>query len=92
MASMNISLPDPMRDYVQERIDGGQYDSVSDYFRDLVRRDQRGIEDEALWLRELDDSISDSLVEMNAGRGVELDLACSEVLAEIELSGGQPRG
>lgn len=40
MASMNISLPDPMRDWIQHRIDGGQYASVSDYVRDLIRKDQ----------------------------------------------------
>ena len=40
MASMNVSLPDPMRDWVQNRIDSGQYASVSDYVRDLIRRDQ----------------------------------------------------
>ena len=40
MASMNVSLPDPMRDWVQGRIDSGKYASVSDYVRDLIRRDQ----------------------------------------------------
>ena len=40
MASMNVSLPDPMRDWVQNRIDSGQYATVSDYVRDLIRRDQ----------------------------------------------------
>lgn len=40
MASMNISLPDPMRDWVDDRIKSGQYASVSDYVRDLIRRDQ----------------------------------------------------
>ena len=40
MASMNVSLPDPMRDWVQNRIDSGRYASVSDYVRDLIRRDQ----------------------------------------------------
>jgi antitoxin ParD1/3/4 len=40
MASMNVSVPDPMRDWVQRRIDSGQYASVSDYVRDLIRRDQ----------------------------------------------------
>jgi antitoxin ParD1/3/4 len=37
---MNVSLPDPMRDWVQNRIDSGKYASVSDYVRDLIRRDQ----------------------------------------------------
>ena len=40
MASMNVSLPDPMRDWVQSHIDCGRYASVSDYVRDLIRRDQ----------------------------------------------------
>ena len=40
MATMNISLPDPMRDWVQTQINSGQYASSSDYVRDLIRRDQ----------------------------------------------------
>ncbi len=91
MASINISLPDPMRDYVQERIERGQYASASDYFRDLIARDQRAVENEGRWLRELDSSISGSLAEMNAGGGVALDVACDEVLAEIEGTRRQSR-
>ena len=44
MATMNISVPDPMRDWVQERIETGQYASTSDYVRDLIRRDQQRAE------------------------------------------------
>ncbi len=40
MASMNVSVPDPMRDWVEQRIETGHYASVSDYVRDLIRRDQ----------------------------------------------------
>ena len=40
MATMNISLPDPMRDWVQAQIQEGKYSSSSDYVRDLIRRDQ----------------------------------------------------
>ncbi len=40
MASMNISVPDSMREWVQSRIASGEYASVSDYVRDLIRRDQ----------------------------------------------------
>ena len=40
MASMNVSVPDLMRDWVQQRIESGQYASVSDYVRDLIRQDQ----------------------------------------------------
>ncbi|MFK7958292.1 MAG: type II toxin-antitoxin system ParD family antitoxin [Lysobacterales bacterium] len=37
---MNISLPDPMRDWVQSQIENGKYASSSDYVRDLIRKDQ----------------------------------------------------
>jgi antitoxin ParD1/3/4 len=87
MASMNISLPDPMRDYVQNRIDSGHYASVSDYVRDLIRRDQGGIEDEERWLRDLDSSIAQSLAEMHAGGGVDLDEACDAVLRDLDGAG-----
>lgn len=40
MATMNISLPDPMRDWVHAQIQAGKYSSSSDYVRDLIRRDQ----------------------------------------------------
>lgn len=50
MATRNVSVPDRMRDWVQSRIDSGQYASVSDYIRDLIRRDQGGKTTRRLWL------------------------------------------
>ena len=41
MATMNISVPDPMKDWVQDQIEGGKYASSSDYVRDLIRKDQQ---------------------------------------------------
>ncbi len=40
MATMNISLPGPMREWVESRIDTGLYSNNSDYVRDLIRKDQ----------------------------------------------------
>lgn len=40
MATMNISLPDPMREWVESRSHQGAYANHSDYVRDLIRRDQ----------------------------------------------------
>ncbi|RBP15546.1 antitoxin ParD1/3/4 [Roseiarcus fermentans] len=40
MATMNVSLPDPMRDWVEAQTRAGRYSSASDYVRDLIRRDQ----------------------------------------------------
>lgn len=36
MATMNISLPDTMRKFVEEEIDRGGYATASEYFRTLV--------------------------------------------------------
>ncbi|MHA6767758.1 type II toxin-antitoxin system ParD family antitoxin [Sphingobium ummariense] len=91
MATMNVSLPDPMRDYVQNRIDSGHYASVSDYVRDLIRRDQTETEDEQRWLSDLDASIERGLEDEKAGRLYELGAVCAEVRAEIEgMVGEQP--
>jgi antitoxin ParD1/3/4 len=40
MATMNISLPDPMKDWAEMQTHTGRYSNVSDYVRDLIRRDQ----------------------------------------------------
>ena len=40
MATMNVSLPDPMKDWVEAQAKSGRYSNASDYVRDLIRRDQ----------------------------------------------------
>jgi len=40
MATMNISLPDPMKSWVEEQAGSGRYSNASDYVRDLIRRDR----------------------------------------------------
>jgi antitoxin ParD1/3/4 len=40
MATMNVSLPDPMKDWVESQARTGRYSNASDYVRDLIRRDQ----------------------------------------------------
>ena len=40
MATMNISLPDQMKRWVEEQAEDGRYSNSSDYVRDLIRRDQ----------------------------------------------------
>ncbi len=47
MVTMNISLPDTLRDWVQEQIQDGNYASSSDYERDLIRRDKEVREQKA---------------------------------------------
>ena len=40
MATMNISLPDAMKSWVESQAVGGAYSNSSDFVRDLIRRDQ----------------------------------------------------
>jgi antitoxin ParD1/3/4 len=40
MATMNISLPDLMKHWVEGQAETGRYSNASDYVRDLIRRDQ----------------------------------------------------
>ena len=40
MVTMNVSLPEPMKDWVQEQVETGRYANASDYVRDLIRHDQ----------------------------------------------------
>lgn len=40
MATMNVSLPDKMKQWVEDQVQTGRYGNASDYVRDLVRRDQ----------------------------------------------------
>ena len=40
MATMNVSLPDAMKEWVEAKASSGRYSNASDYVRDLIRRDQ----------------------------------------------------
>jgi antitoxin ParD1/3/4 len=40
MATMNVSLPDAMKAWVERQAEGERYGNASDYIRDLIRKDQ----------------------------------------------------
>lgn len=50
MATMNISLPDEMKSFVEAQVVSGRYANASDYMRDLIRYDrtERDLIDNAL--------------------------------------------
>ena len=39
MTTMNVSIPDDLKNFVDSRVDNGNYASTSEYVRDLIRRD-----------------------------------------------------
>lgn len=41
MQTMNISLPDQLKEFVDDQVGSGRYSSVSEYVRDLIRDDEK---------------------------------------------------
>lgn len=41
MQTMNISLPDPLKQFVDGEVAQGRYSSASEYVRELIRADER---------------------------------------------------
>jgi len=76
MASMNVSVPESMREWVQSRIESGEYASVSDYVRDLIRRDQNAL------ARQL--KVDDIRRTIEESRATGRTLTADEVFARIE--------
>ncbi|MGA2263503.1 MAG: type II toxin-antitoxin system ParD family antitoxin [Acidobacteriota bacterium] len=48
MTSLNISLPQPLKDFVEERVKQGGYSTPSEYVRELLREDQKRRAEEKL--------------------------------------------
>jgi antitoxin ParD1/3/4 len=40
MATMNISLTDKLKSFVEAKVESGDYGNASEYFRDLIRKQQ----------------------------------------------------
>lgn len=45
METLNISLPEPLKEFVDEQVNSGRHSNASDYVRELIRDDasDRGI-------------------------------------------------
>jgi antitoxin ParD1/3/4 len=48
MTSLNISLPQSLKDYVEQQVESGGYSTPSEYVRELLRRDQDGRSEQKL--------------------------------------------
>ena len=60
MATMNVSLPDEMKQWVEQQASSGRYGNSSDYIRDLIRKDQQAATELRVLIEEgLNSGISD---------------------------------
>ena len=48
MQSMNISLPEPLKEFVDQQVADGRYSSASEYMRELIREDEKRWAEERL--------------------------------------------
>lgn len=67
MATMNISLPDAMKAWVEEQARSGRYGNVSDYVRDLIRHDQERAAKLAAMQKLIDDGLASGVSDLSAG-------------------------
>lgn len=83
MATMNVSLPDPMKDWVEAQAKTGRYSNASDYVRDLIRRDQARADKIAEMQRFVDDGLRSGV---GSGSSDEL---FAEATARAQISRGR---
>lgn len=81
MSTVNISLPESMKAYVDEQVARGDYGTVSEFFRDLIRRDQKRKAKERLETLLLEGMESGASTPMSAQNWEDLRLAIQERLA-----------
>ncbi|RIJ25831.1 type II toxin-antitoxin system ParD family antitoxin [Henriciella barbarensis] len=65
MATMNISLPQQMKDWVEEQTKDGKYANSSDVVRDLIRRELTKREKIAAMQEKIDEAYASGFVEVD---------------------------
>jgi antitoxin ParD1/3/4 len=65
MPTMNISLPESLRDFVEAQVHSGDYASASEFVRTLLRQEQKDREQEQLELRILQGLSDGGVVEVS---------------------------
>ena len=63
--TMNISLPGPMKTWVESQKNNGRYNTASDYIRDLIRHDQERASKIAAMQKLVDEAFESGDTEMS---------------------------
>lgn len=92
MATMNISLPDSLKSYVDSRVSKDGYGTASEYFRELIRQDQQRREreqEERAQLEKLREEVQAGLTAIREGRFKEY--ASADELVDDVITEGRKR-
>ncbi len=71
--TMNVSLPEALKTYIDERLEGDGYGTASEYVRELIRADQKRREEAKL----------EKLLLERLESGSEIEFSLSDVRAEL---------
>ena len=82
MSTVNISLPESMKAYIDEQVATGGYGTVSEFFRDLIRQDQKRKAKESLETLLLEGLDSGTSTPMSAQDWEDIRLAVQGKIAQ----------
>ncbi len=86
--SMNVSLPKPLRSFVEERVLGSAYTSASEYVRELIRKDR----DQWVAQERLEELLIEGLESGPSSEWTKSDWASLRERVAKRLGGKQARG
>lgn len=81
MATMNISLPDKMKEWVEAQTEDGRYSNASDFVRDMIRREQEKAEKIAVLRRLAQEGIDSGFTTVTR------DGLMAEIKAKLGIAG-----
>ncbi|WEK04891.1 MAG: type II toxin-antitoxin system ParD family antitoxin [Candidatus Devosia phytovorans] len=86
MATMNVSLPDQMKQWIEDQVATGRYGNSSDYVRDLVRRDQERAGAQQKLQDMVDQALASGIVESSREELIERVMSRAEAAIEARKS------
>lgn len=90
MTNMNISLPEQMRAWVDAQLHEGRYGNLSEYVRDLIRRDQERLAQDRLERLLLEGLDSGPATPMTAADWADLRTMVTREAAKLKAERGEP--
>ena len=89
MTTINISLPESMKTYIEEQVAQGGYSTVSEYFRELILKDQKRQASERLQGMLLEGLESGNPTEMTEEDWVEIRQAVRSRVSQYQRLQGE---
>jgi antitoxin ParD1/3/4 len=86
---MNVSLTEPLQDYVRKQVKSGRYESASEVIRDSLRALQQRERAATHFWSNVNEMVGEARRQIAAGQTVDGETAMDEILGE--LGGKRPK-